>query len=139
MYILTFSASSFLLLTQVVLGAVITGLGASRSSHILVTVFGALNTIIAGIVAYLKSRGQPMRARMFRDDLERVVDEIENSEVMWLGVQAGVDGYEGMEGEEGISVRSEVARLTRLYDVVVRNNTMNDREFWLCLWFGRLG
>jgi uncharacterized protein len=80
-----------------------------------------------------------MRARMFRDDLERVVDEIENSEVMWLGVQAGVDGYEGMEGEEGISVRSEVARLTRLYDVVVRNNTMNDREFWLCLWFGRLG
>jgi hypothetical protein len=50
-----------------------------------------------------------------------------------------VDGYEGMEGEEGISVRSEVARLTRLYDVVVRNNTMNDREFWLCLWFGRLG
>ena len=68
-----------------VLGAALTGLGASESSHVLITLFGAANTIIAGLVAYLKSRGQPMRARMFRDDLERVVDEIENSEVMWRG------------------------------------------------------
>jgi hypothetical protein len=112
-----------------VLGAALTGLGASGSSHILITVFGALNTIIAGVVAYLKSRGQPMRARMFRDDLDRVVDEIENSEVMWLGIQAGVHGYDEIDVEDGVSVRSEVARLTRLYDGVVKNNTMNDREF----------
>ena len=26
-----------------------------------------------------------MRARMYRDDLDRVVNEIENSEVMWRG------------------------------------------------------
>jgi hypothetical protein len=68
-----------------VFGATLTALGASESSHILITLFGVLNTIIAGLVAYLKSRGQPMRARMFRDDLEQVVIEIENSEVMWLG------------------------------------------------------
>tara|TARA_R110002003_G_scaffold13_23_gene1002 strand:+ start:16657 stop:17043 length:387 start_codon:yes stop_codon:yes gene_type:complete len=118
-----------LLLTQVVLGAALTGLGASASSHILITVFGALNTIIAGVVAYLKSRGQPMRARMFRDDLDRVVDEIENSEVMWLGIQSGVHGYDEIAIDDSISVRSEVARLTRLYDKVVKNNTMNSREF----------
>jgi len=70
----------------VVLGAVVTGLGATESSHLIITIIGALNTIIAGLVAYLKSRGQPMRARMYKDDLERVVDEIENSEVMWLGM-----------------------------------------------------
>lgn len=84
-YAFTASISNTLLLTQVVLGAAVTALGASASSHILITLFGAMNTIIAGVVAYLKSRGQPMRARMFRDDLERVVDEIENSEIMWRG------------------------------------------------------
>jgi hypothetical protein len=127
-YLLTASLSNTLLLSQVVLGAALTGLGASGSSHILITVFGALNTIIAGIVAYLKSRGQPMRARMYRDDLDRVVDEIENSEVMWLGIQSGVHGYDEIAIDDSISVRSEVARLTRLYDKVVKNNTMNDRK-----------
>lgn len=127
-YMFTAALTNTLLLSQVVLGAALTGLGASESSHILITVFGALNTIIAGLVAYLKSRGQPMRARMFRDDLDRVVDEMENSEVMWLGIQSGAHGYDEIAIDDTVSVRSEVARLTRLYDKVVRNNTMNDRE-----------
>jgi len=85
-YLFTAVLTNSLLLSQVVLGAVVTGLGATESSHLIITVIGAMNTIIAGVVAYLKSRGQPMRARMYKDDLERVVDEIENSEVMWLGL-----------------------------------------------------
>lgn len=132
-YMFTAALTNTLLLSQVVLGAALTGLGASESSHILITVFGALNTIIAGLVAYLKSRGQPMRARMFRDDLDRVVDEMENSEVMWLGIQSGAHGYDEIAIDDSVSVRSEVARLTRLYDKVVRNNTMNDRKP-LSLW-----
>jgi len=87
-YTFTAALSNTLLLSQVVLGAALTALGASESSHVLITLFGAANTIIAGVVAYLKSRGQPMRARMYRDDLERVVDEIENSEIMWRGKSA---------------------------------------------------
>ncbi|KAL1612265.1 hypothetical protein SLS60_000489 [Paraconiothyrium brasiliense] len=127
----TAALTNTLLLSQVVLGAALTGLGASESSHILITVFGALNTIIAGLVAYLKSRGQPMRARMFRDDLDRVVDEMENSEVMWLGIQSGAHGYDEIAIDDSVSVRSEVARLTRLYDKVVRNNTMNDPDMYI--------
>ncbi|ETI29478.1 hypothetical protein G647_01931 [Cladophialophora carrionii CBS 160.54] len=139
----TASLSNTLLLSQVVLGAALTALGASASSHILITVFGALNTIIAGLVAYLKSRGQPMRARMYRDDLERVVDEIENSEVMWLGISRGVHGYEdidtggggpngnGKDAAGAVTVRSEVARLTRLYDRAVRNNTVNNPDMYM--------
>lgn len=126
-YMFTAALSNTLLLSQVVLGAALTALGASESSHILITIFGALNTIIAGVVAYLKSRGQPMRAHMFRDDLDRVVDEIENSEIMWLGIESGVHGYDEIAIDDTVSVRSEVARLTRLYDKVVRSNTMNDR------------
>ncbi|KAB8339340.1 hypothetical protein FH972_022273 [Carpinus fangiana] len=130
-YILTASFSNILLLSQVILGAALTGLGASESSHILITVFGALNTVIAGLVAYLKSRGQPMRARMFRDDLDRVVDEIENSEIMWLGISRSVHGYDEIDVENEVSVRSEVARLTRLYDRAVRNSTMNNPDMYM--------
>ncbi|KIW74657.1 hypothetical protein Z517_11427 [Fonsecaea pedrosoi CBS 271.37] len=139
-YYMTASLSNTMLLTQVVLGAALTALGASESSHILITIFGAMNTIIAGLVAYLKSRGQPMRARMYRDDLERVVDEIENSEVMWLGITTGVNGYDDIDtgdrksGERGaaaVTVRSEVARLTRLYDRAVRNNTVNNPDMYM--------
>lgn len=130
-YTLTATLSNTLLLTQVILGATLTALGASESSHILITIFGVLNTVIAGLVAYLKSRGQPMRARMYRDDMERVVDEIENSEVMWLGISRGVHGYDQINTDGEVTVRSEVARLTRLYEKAVRTNTMNNPDMYM--------
>lgn len=130
------SLSNTLLLSQVVLGAALTALGASASSHILITVFGATNTVIAGLVAYLKSRGQPMRSRMYRDDLERVVDEIENSEIMWLGISSDVHGYDEIDTDSEVTVRSEVARLTRLYDRAVRNNTLNNPDMYMAGSFG---
>lgn len=123
--------STTALLTQVVIGAAVTALGASNSSHILITVFGATNTVIAGIVAYMKSRGQPMRTRMYRDDLERVVDEIENSEVMWLGITTGVHGYDEIDIDDKVTVRSEVARLMRLYERAMRNNMLNNPDNYM--------
>lgn len=69
-----------------------------------------------------------MRARMFRDEMDRVVDEIENSEVMWFGISRGWHGYDEIAIDDDVSVRSEVARLTRLYDKAVRSDTMNDRK-----------
>jgi len=129
-YQITATVSNSLLLAQVVLGAAVTALGASASSHILITLFGATNTIIAGVVAYLKSRGQPMRARMYRDDLERVVDEIENSEVMWLGISKHMHGYSDIDDKE-VTVRSEVARLSRLYDRAVKSNTFNNPDMYM--------
>ncbi|KAL9049550.1 MAG: hypothetical protein Q9162_007170 [Coniocarpon cinnabarinum] len=130
-YAVTATLSNTLLLSQVVLGAALTALGASSSSHVLITIFGALNTIIAGMVAYLKSRGQPMRARMFRDDLERVVAEIENSEIMWMGISHDCHGYSDIDTDDDVSVRSEVARLTKLYDRAIRNNTMNNPDMYM--------
>ncbi|KAM0667787.1 hypothetical protein MY8738_008582 [Beauveria namnaoensis] len=129
-YMFTATLVNTLLLTQVVLGAALTGLGASNSSRVLITIFGALNTVIAGVVAFLKSRGQPMRARMFRDDLSRVVDEIENSAVMWYGISNGVHGYGAIDTDDQVTVRGEVARLTRLYDKAVKNNTLNDPDMY---------
>ena len=125
------SLSTTALLVQVIIGAAVTALGASESSHVLITLFGATNTVIAGIVAYLKSRGQPMRTRMFRDDLERVVDEIENSETMWLGITQGIHGYDEIDIDDKVTVRSEVARLMRLYERAMRNNVLNNPDNYM--------
>lgn len=130
LYVLTATLINGLLLSQVVLGAALTALAASNSSRVLITVFGAANTVIAGIVAFLKSRGQPLRARMFRDDLDRVVDEIESSAVMWLGISSGMHGYDAIDTDDQVTVRSEVARLTRLYDRAVKANTTNDPDLY---------
>jgi hypothetical protein len=127
-YMFTATLTNSLLLSQVVLGAALTALGASNSSRALITTFGALNTVIAGLIAFLKSRGQPMRARMFRDDLERVVDEIDNSAVMWLGISRNAHGYDAIDTDDEVTVRSEMARLTRLYDRAVKTNTLNDPD-----------
>ena len=127
-YQCTASLSNLLLLSQVILGAALTALGASASSHVLINLFGVLNTVIAGLVAYLKSRGQPMRARMFLDDLDHVVAEIENSEIMWLGIARGAHGYDEIDIEDAVSVRSEVARLTRLFDKAVKMNSQNNPD-----------
>lgn len=130
MYIFTSTLVNTLLLSQIILGAALTGLGASKSSPVLITIFGALNTVIAGLIAFLKSRGQPMRTRMFRDDLDRVLDEIQSSATMWKGISQKIHGYDAIDTDEAVTVRSEVARLTRLYDRAVRTNTMNDPDFY---------
>jgi hypothetical protein len=123
--------SNTLLLSQVVLGATLTALGASESSHILITAFGVINTVIAGLVAYLKSRGQPARQRIFRDELERVVDEIENSEIMWLGISQKIHGYSEIDIDDKVTVRGEVARLMRCYEKALRNFAMSNPDNYL--------
>ena len=50
-----------------------------------------------------------MRARMSRDDLARIVDEIENLAVMWLGISKKAYGYNAIDTEDQVTVRSEVA------------------------------
>lgn len=128
MYWFTATLTNFLLLTQIVLGALLTGLGGSNVPGYVITVIGAVNTVIAGIVTYLKSRGQPMRARAFRDELNLVVDEIENSEVMWLGISKGAHGYTDLNTDTAVTVRSEVARLTCLLEEAIIRDSQNNPE-----------
>lgn len=129
-YALTTTLINGLLLLEIVLGAALTALGASNSSRILITVFGALNTVIAGLIAVLKSRGLPLRARMFRDDLDRVVNEIESSAVMWLGISSGVHGYSAIDTIDQMTIRGEVTRVYSLYDRAIRANTNHDPDLY---------
>lgn len=68
------------ILLQIVIAATLTALGASSSSHTIITIFGAINTALAGIVAMMKGQGLPDRVRKDREELRKVRDYIEEME-----------------------------------------------------------
>ena len=78
-HLLSFIIDSCLLL-QIIIAAALTALGASRSSHVIVTIFGALNTVIAGILSFTKGQGLPNRLRKYQNALRRVREYIEQRE-----------------------------------------------------------
>lgn len=89
-----------LYLTQVVIGATATTLGsvgvatrATQKRTTAITILTAIGTVIAGILAFLKSRGQPNRVRQLRNDLRKVCDYIRFMEMEFQspGCQTSVD------------------------------------------------
>jgi hypothetical protein len=81
-YWLVASTINFILLLQIVLGATATALTASKfKTQVPSTILTAIITVAAGILAFLKSKGQPNRARQLRNDLRKVVEGIENFEI----------------------------------------------------------
>ena len=57
--------------------AALTALGAANSSHRAVTAFGAINTVIASMLTYIKGRGLPNRIRYYENEWKRVLKYIE--------------------------------------------------------------
>lgn len=67
-------------LGQVAIGAALTALGASDSSHIAITVLGSANTVIAGLQTYLKGQGLPNRLQQYEFGLRKLREHIEDLE-----------------------------------------------------------
>ena len=115
-FVATLTTMFFLL--QVIIGAIQTALGATHSPHVLVTVFGALATVIGGILAYLKSRGQPNRARQLRNSLRKVVEEIELQEMQLRNPEIKT------------TAREAVDYVNQLYEDARFQAETNYPEFW---------
>ncbi|ODM14736.1 hypothetical protein SI65_09925 [Aspergillus cristatus] len=74
---------NLLAIAQVIIGAAITALGPLGSQHMLaITILGALNTSIAGLLALLKGRGLPQRLRRNMAELAKVLDHIEEQTIL---------------------------------------------------------
>lgn len=73
---------NLLTIAQVIIGAAITALGPLGDQHMLaITILGALNTSIAGLLALLKGRGLPQRLRRNMSELSKVIDHIEELKI----------------------------------------------------------
>lgn len=72
---------SFLYLLQILIAAALTGLSAyQQASSVALTTLGAINTVLAGILAWLNGQGMPVRFRRARDQFREVVRAIEDTE-----------------------------------------------------------
>ncbi|KAF2728826.1 hypothetical protein EJ04DRAFT_590362 [Polyplosphaeria fusca] len=65
---------------QVIVAAALTAMGAANSSNVAVTAFGAINTVIAGILTYLKGSGLPNRLRYYENEWKKIREYIEQRE-----------------------------------------------------------
>ncbi len=80
---------------QIVVGAVLTALGPDAGSHaIAITALGALNTVIAGVLALIKGQGLPERLRKDEMEFRKLQDWIEETEALLVVGVVGRDRRE---------------------------------------------
>jgi hypothetical protein len=80
---------------QIAIGAVLTALGPLAGSHaVAITVLGAANTVVAGVLALVKGQGLPERLRKDEVEFRRLQDWIEETEAL---LAVGVIGRDRRE------------------------------------------
>ena len=65
---------------QIIVAAALTAMGAAGASRSAVTVFGAINTVIAGVLTFLKGSGLPNRLKYYQTEWKRIREFIEQRE-----------------------------------------------------------
>ncbi|KAI1101075.1 hypothetical protein F4804DRAFT_344229 [Jackrogersella minutella] len=96
---------------QIVVAASITAMGAAGVSHGAVTAFGAINTIIAGLLTFLKGSGLPARLKYYGNEWKKIREFIEQRERDFSRIGCDLNVYE------------VVATIDRMY-----NNTKQEIE-----------
>jgi hypothetical protein len=84
---------------QIIVAASLTAMGAANTNHVGITAFGAINTVIAGLLTYLKGSGLPNRLRYYENEWKKVREYIEQRE-REFSHGGGGDVYETVSGIE---------------------------------------
>lgn len=108
-YYASASLINFCLLAQIIIAAALTALGASAGSHVAVTVLGAVNTVIAGGMTYLKGQGLPERILQYANGLRRVREYLEERERQFARPDSKLD------------VDEEAKTVLEMYEAVRKN------------------
>jgi hypothetical protein len=87
---------------QIVVAASLTAMGAARSQSAGVTVFGAINTVIAGLLTYLKGSGLPNRLRYYENEWKKIREYIEQRERDFSHPGCKLDVFEVVRVIEGM-------------------------------------
>jgi hypothetical protein len=79
---------------QIVVAAALTALGAASGPHTAITAFGAINTIMAGILTYLRGSGLPDRLKSYQNKWKNIREYIEQREREFCLVGCDLDVQE---------------------------------------------
>lgn len=106
-------------LGQIVVAATLTALGAANASHVVITILGAVNTVIAGLQTYLKGQGLPNRLRQYEFGLRKLREHIEDRERDFSAADCG------------LNVNYEIADIVAMYQVVRQTAEDNTPDTYL--------
>lgn len=120
-YYVTASFINTCLFGQIVVAAALTALGAAAGSHVLITVLGSINTVIAGVMTYLKGQGLPDRLLEDANGLRRVREYLEQVERQLMAEDATLD------------VEAEARIIYDMYNEVRKNAESNVPGGWKSL------
>lgn len=113
----------FCYFAQIVIGAALTAIGPTSGRYeTLITVLGAVNTILAGVLALIKGSGQPQRMEKDRVGFRRLQDWIEETEAL---LAVGVIGRN--RKEVGLLVESAFKR----YNAAKMSVENNSPDFYV--------
>ncbi|OTA99830.1 hypothetical protein M426DRAFT_324816 [Hypoxylon sp. CI-4A] len=108
---------------QIVIGAALTAIGPNSGRYqVLITVLGAVNTVLAGVLALIKGSGQPQRMEKDRVGFRRLQDWIEETEAL---LAVGVIGRN--RKEVGLLVESAFKR----YNAAKMSVENNSPDFYV--------
>ena len=106
-------------LSQIVVAATLTALGAADASYIAITVLGSVNTVIAGIQTYLKGQGLPNRLRQYEFGLRKLREYVEDRE------------RDFSHADCPLNVDHEIADIAAMYKVVRQTAEDNTPDNYL--------
>lgn len=104
---------------QIIFGAALTALGAGSGPHSAVTAFGAMNTILASVLTFLKGSGLPNRMKYYHNELQKVREYIEQRE------------REFARGAMELDLKAEVAVIEEMYESVKRDIEINTPDAYV--------
>ncbi|KAF3391622.1 hypothetical protein F1880_007761 [Penicillium rolfsii] len=79
---------------QIIMAAALTALGAASGPHTAITAFGAINTVMAGILTYLRGSGLPDRLKNYQNKWKNIREYIEQREREFCLVGCDLDVQE---------------------------------------------
>lgn len=123
-----------LYIAQIFVAATITGLASYHGHEIPLTVLGAVNAVLAGLMALLKGQGLPVRLRRSRDQFQNVMKSIENAERMFARFV-----HMGADDQKLHDPFKEFQFLEALYDAAKKDQQASKCISSCCLKFLELG
>ncbi|KAK4145908.1 uncharacterized protein C8A04DRAFT_10227 [Dichotomopilus funicola] len=101
---------------QIIVAASLTALGAANANNKAITAFGAINTVIAGFLTYLKGSGYPARFKYMAGEWKKVREYIEHRERDFSLEHCTLD------------VQEEIEKIRHMYETTKHDIEVNNPE-----------
>jgi hypothetical protein len=120
-------------ITQIFIAATITGLSAYPSHRVALTVLGAINTVLAGLIAYTKGMGLPNRLRKSRDQYQHIKEFIDYKErqFRWSAKFAATNNPQGDSRPTNLNPWAAAEEVRKLFEAAQKDEQANYPDIYV--------